>query len=209
MFNKKKKENIFYKAFYELAEFSRDAMAILSEEFMHFSPEKAQDIKEQVHAIEHKADIRKKEIEEVLAKEFITPIDREDIFILLDEIDDLTDSIDEISYLIYLRCYKELPEDTGLFVQKSGEAIEYLMDLFENFELINDKEKIMPLINNVLKVEEEADKLYEDHVHNLYKNELDYKELRMKEAIYQDFEDVTDKCRDICKRVLIIVYKNL
>lgn len=209
MFKKKEKENIFYKSFLELAEYSRNAMAIISEEFLHFDPSKAYDIKNQVHAIEHEADQKKKEIEEILSKEFITPIDREDIFILIDEIDDLTDSIDEITYMIYLRNYQELPENINAFVQKAGETIEALMDVFQNFKYIEDKDKMMPFIDQVLEYEVEMDQLYESHVHNLYVTEQDYAKLRSKEILYTDFENVSDKCRDITKRVLIILYKNL
>ena len=155
------------------------------------------------------ADIKKKEIEEKLAKEFITPIDREDIFVLLDNIDDLCDAIEEISFKLYIRNYKELPSKTMIFVDRSKEAVEAVYEVLKNFDQINNKEVMDPLINKVLMIEEAVDKIYEYNVHKLYLENKDYDYIRLGERVYSYFEYVTDRCRDICKTILIIMYKNL
>ena len=209
MFNKKKKENIFYKAFYELAEFSRDAMAILSEEFMHFSPEKAYDIKEQVHVIEHKADIRKKEIEEVLAKEFITPIDREDIFALLKLIDDVTDAIEEISLKLYLYNYSELPHNTVKFTELTLECMKKMEECLKHFPDYLNKELFEPYVMEVVHLEEASDAEYIEDMHHLYLTETDGFKRHKAEAMYTMLEEVSDKCREVCRYVHNIALKNL
>ena len=94
----KKKNNYFYESFENLCLYAIKEMDVLKEGLANFSNETLIDLKNNVHKIEHEADIKKKEIEEKLAKEFITPIDREDIFVLLDNIDDLCDAIEEISF---------------------------------------------------------------------------------------------------------------
>ena len=104
----------------------------------------------------------KHQLEEKLAKEFITPIDREDIFVLYDNIDDLIDAIDEVSYKIYLRNYKSLPNNIELFINKSLDAVNYLKDVLASFKYIDDKKIMDPLLSKVIEIEEEVDKLYED-----------------------------------------------
>lgn len=207
MFNKK--NNYFYDSFKELMVFPVEEMSILSKGLADFNNDKLDQLKNDVHMIEHKADLRKKEIEERLAKEFITPIDREDIFVLLDNIDDLSDAIDEISYKLYIRNYKVLPKDIDIFIKKSIDAVDAIREVINNFEHINDKAIMDPLINKVLEIEEEVDKLYEMYVHKLYVESSDYDQNRLSERVYSYFEYVTDKCRDISKTVLIIMYKNL
>ena len=100
----KKKKDYFFESFVELANYAKEAFLILEEGLKDFNASKAEELKNNVHLVEHKADLDKREIEEKLAKEFITPIDREDIFLLLDKIDDITDAIDEISYKLYKKC---------------------------------------------------------------------------------------------------------
>lgn len=209
MFFKKKNNNYFFDSFTELTKFAVDEINVLSEGLKNFDNSNLLDLKNRVHQIEHAADKKKKEIEEKLAKEFMTPIDREDIFVLLDKIDDLSDSIDEISYKLYIRNYKELPFKIDLFIDKSKEAILALYDVFANFVSISKKEIIEPKIDKVLKLEEAVDKLYEFYVHKLYLDLTDYERIRLGERVYSYFEYVTDKCRDVCKTVLIIMYKNL
>ena len=205
----KKKNNYFYESFEILSEYAIKEMSILKEGLNNFSNEKLNELKINVHKVEHEADIKKKEIEEKLAKEFITPIDREDIFVLLDNIDDLCDAIEEISFKLYIRNYKTLPPKTSIFAEKSEEAILALHEVLKNFEHIKDKSVMDPLINKVLSIEEAVDKIYEVHVHNLYVENKDYDTIRLGERVYSYFEYVTDKCRDVCKTILIIMYKNL
>ncbi len=205
----KKRSNFFYDSFVKQIEFAVNSINALKEGLINFKDTNLLDLKNKVHTIEHNADIAKHEYEERLAKEFFTPIDREDIFMLYDNIDDLIDAIDEISYKLYLRNYKELPIDTNLFLDKSIDAINYLKDVLVNFINIDNKKIMDPLINKVIETEEEVDRLYEEYVHRLYVNETDYRKTTSFEKIYGYFEYLTDKCRDVCKTIKIIMYKNL
>ncbi len=208
----KKKTNYFFEQFVIVGDFSLKAVETLKNGLENFKSENSLQLKNDVHAIEHQADLVKHEVEERLAKEFITPIDREDIFLLLNNIDDLTDSIDEISYKLYMRNYEKLPEHTTKFLQKSYDAIvavnEVLKALTKSF---NDKNTLDPLIEKVKSIEEEADHLYEEHVHALYSSDskLSYRDIVLIEKVYSMFEYVTDKCRDITRTVSIIMYKNM
>ena len=71
-----------------------------------FNHDNILELKNSVHELEHQADLKKREIEEKLAKEFITPISREDIFLLLDLIyfQHSLSSLLLLEYLL-LRCY--------------------------------------------------------------------------------------------------------
>lgn len=206
----KKKKDYFFESFVELANYAKEAFLILEEGLKDFNASKAEELKNNVHLVEHKADLNKREIEEKLAKEFITPIDREDIFLLLDKIDDITDAIDEISYKLYIRNYDKLPSQINDFIAKSKEAILTMIELLHNMDKISSKSIIDPLTHKILDIEEEVDKLYEDNVRDLYKEEHNsYRELVMNEKVFSYFEYLTDKCRDVTKQIQIIMYKNL
>lgn len=207
----KKKENYFFEQFVKVSEFSLDAIKTLKAGLENFKPENTLELKNKVHQIEHNADLVKHEVEERLAKEFITPIDREDIFLLLNNIDDLTDAIDEISYKIYVRNYQTLPHNTDIFLTQAYDGIVAVIELLKNLSSFNNKKILDPLIEKIRDIEEKTDHLYEENVHALYiqENNLNYRQIVLTEKIYSMFEYVTDKCRDITKTVSIIMYKNL
>ena len=205
----KKKNNYFYDSFTNLMDYALEAMSILTKGLDDFRNINLLEFKNNVHKVEHEADVLKHAYEEKLAKEFITPIDREDIFVLYDNIDDLIDSIDEVSYKLYLRNYALLPNNLNIMIEKSFEAIKSLKEIFVNFRNIDKKSIMDPLINKVIVIEEEMDKIYEENVHDLYVESNDYDENRTFEKVYSYFEYITDKCRDVCKTILIIMYKNL
>lgn len=208
---KKKKTNYFFEQFTLVGEYSLRAIKKVNEGLKNFQNIDVEKWKNEVHEIEHEADIIKHETEQRLGKEFMTPIDREDIFLLLDDLDDLTDAIDEISYKLYLRDYHELPDETLFFASLAEKAVISTLDVLKNLNSLTDKKVMDPLIEKVRNIEEEADHMYEEHVHKLYMRitkEDDYK-IRLTEKLYGLFEYVTDKCRDVTKTVEIIIYKNL
>ena len=204
-----KRKQMFYDGFVELGERARKCMEALAEGLKDFENEDTLKLKNDVHLIEHEADKVKRKLEEDLAKEFVTPIDREDIFVLLDKLDDLIDAIDEVSYKIYIRNYKRLPEDIGPFIFKCIASIDGLNEVLKNFNHIHEKKIMDPLIDYVIKIEEEVDKLYEEKVRDLYLKEGSYDQKRMDERIYSYFENISDKSRDVCKEILVIMYKNI
>lgn len=206
----KKKPDYFYESFSEIATYSLKAILRLKEGINNFDANKLELLKNEVHEIEHEADIKKHEIEERLAKEFITPIDREDIFLLLDKIDNLTDAIDDVSYILYLRNYNKLPENTDVFILKCEDSILALIEVLKNMDKISNKKIMDPLIDKVLEIEREVDHLYEINVRDLYLKEEEHSfELRKSEKLYSLLEEVTDNAKEVVKEIQIIMYKNL
>lgn len=208
---KKKNTNYFFNQFMVVGNYALKAYEELKKGLKDFDIPTSLTLKNNVHKIEHEADLIKHETEEKLAKEFITPIDREDIFTLLNNIDDLTDSIDEISYKLYIRAYKSLPDNIDKFIDITYESINATLDLLSNLENFSNKKILDPLIEKVKDFEEETDHLYEENVHELYKNHenYEYMELFSKEKVYSMFEEVTDKARDVARTIETIMYKNL
>ena len=75
----RKNENNYFTMFAEAVSYSCKAADMLKEDFTDFDPARLAVRIEEMHHIEHTADIAKHELMEKLMKEFITPIDREDI----------------------------------------------------------------------------------------------------------------------------------
>ena len=99
------KNNYFYESFENLCEYAIKEIEVLNKGLADFSNSTLIELKDSVHKIEHDADVKKKEIEEKLAKEFITPIDREDIYVMLSKKFRLNYTLETIKNFLQKRCY--------------------------------------------------------------------------------------------------------
>ena len=98
----RKKDHDYFAMLVEGVNYACEAATMLKTTFENFEPEKLQENINKVHHVEHTADMAKHDMMEKLVKEFITPIDREDILELADVIDDVTDDLEEILYDYHL-----------------------------------------------------------------------------------------------------------
>ena len=64
-----------------------------------------------MHRLEHQADLTKHQAMEKLIREFITPLEREDILSLTSAIDDVTDSIEDVLLRLYMFNIRTLRPD--------------------------------------------------------------------------------------------------
>ncbi len=209
MAKKKNKSNFYFDSFPELAHYSVLCGEKILEFMKDFDSSKLWELKESVHAIEHQADDKKHEVTAKLLTEFMTPIDREDIFELLKEIDDVTDAMEEVSLKLYLYDYKELPKNTIEFMEVTLGALKATEECLKAFPDYLDIEKISPLIMNVVHLEEQSDTIYIDNVHELYKRETDPMKIKKDETIYSLLEEVSDKAREVCRSMQNLALKNL
>jgi uncharacterized protein Yka (UPF0111/DUF47 family) len=69
----RKKNNYYFKIFVELLDYSCQAAKLLVEVMTDYHPEELEQRMEEMHEIEHSADLAKHQMMEQLAREFITP----------------------------------------------------------------------------------------------------------------------------------------
>ena len=155
----RKKDHDYFAMLVEGVNYACEAATMLKTTFENFEPEELQENINKVHQVEHTADMAKHDMMEKLVKEFITPIDREDILELADVIDDVTDDLEEILLKLYMYDIKELKEEAvefvDIIVRCCGE-IKVMMEEFSNFR---KSKAIGSTIVSINDMEEEGDKL--------------------------------------------------
>ncbi len=206
---KKTKSNYYFDSFPTLAHFSVECGMMILDFMKNYDYNKLEELKNSVHEIEHKADEHKHEVTEKLLTEFMTPIDREDIYELLRLIDEVTDAIEEISLKLYLYNYKELPPNTIPFTEITVKCIQETETCLKNVKDYQNFDTFRPLVREVVKLEEESDAIYIENVHNLYISETDALKIHKFETIYELLEEVSDRCREVCRYVQNIAFKNM
>ena len=211
MFKRKKanKSNYYFDSFPVLANYSVQCGEMILDFMKNFDPKRSEEVKTAVHEIEHKADEVKHEVTAKLLTEFMTPIDREDIFGLLKMIDDVTDAMEEVSLKLYLYNYTELPYDTVEFMEITLECMKKMEQCLEQMPHYLDHDHFRPYVNEVIHLEEEGDKKYISDTHYLYAHEKDALKIHKAEQMYMMLEDVSDRCREVCRFVQNIALKNI
>ena len=206
---KANKSNYYFDSFPVLAHYSVECGEMILDFMKNFDPKKSEEIKTNVHLIEHKADELKHAVTAKLLTEFMTPIDREDIFTLLKMIDDITDAIEEISLKLYLYNYTELPYRTIEFTELTLECMKETEECLKHFPDYLNKEIFDPYVVAVIRLEEASDAEYIEDMHHLYLNEKDGFKRHKAEAMYTMLEDVSDRCRDVCRFIQNVAFKNI
>ena len=206
---KKVKSNYYFDSFPELAHFSVVCATMILDFMKNFDVSKAEQLKTDVHVIEHKADELKRSVTQKLLTDFMTPIDREDIFELLKMIDDITDAVEEISLKLYIYNYTELPPKTIPFMESTLKCIESTEKCLKEFPSHLNQKAFESFIDEVIKFEEEGDVFYIENIHQLYLHEKDGFKRHKAERMYTMLEDVSDQCRHVCRFIQNIVLKNI
>ena len=94
----KNRDSFYFETFTACAEISCQAGHMLVGILRDFRPEKLEEYLDEMHKIENSADMKKHDMLDRLAKEFIPPIEREDIIALSQRIDDITDKIEDVLF---------------------------------------------------------------------------------------------------------------
>jgi predicted phosphate transport protein (TIGR00153 family) len=196
-----KKDYNYFDKFVELVDYSCKCAEILHETLVNFDASIIDKNVKELHSIEHGGDLAKHEMMTQLAKEFIAPIEREDIVTLSQEIDDITDSIEEVLMKIHMfNIYSIKPEvlEFTELIKKCSSTLKVALEEFHNYRKSSTlKDKLI----EVSHLEEEGDRLYYSTIRNLYVNSKDSLELYVWTEIY----DLLEKCCDACAHTADVV----
>ncbi|MFZ2537794.1 MAG: DUF47 family protein [Oscillospiraceae bacterium] len=205
----KKAQHNYFNMFVDLVDFSCQAAINLHVTLNNYDSNALVDTMALLHEIEHKADIGKHELLAVLATEFIPPIEREDIVAIANEIDDVTDTIEDVLLRMYMFNITEIREDALQFstlIVQCCEALKRTMEEFHNFK----KSKLIHnYIVDVNRLEEDADKLYLQAVHSLFiAEDMSPVEIFSWEETFNRMEKCCDACEHVSTLIESVIMKN-
>ena len=104
-----KGDKFYFENFKETTALALDAAKYLVECLENYTPESIEENLQKMHEIENNADKKKHEMNEALAKAFVTPVDREDLAMLSQNLDQVPDSIEEVLQKFYIFNIKGVP----------------------------------------------------------------------------------------------------
>ncbi len=209
MFFKKEKNYDYFDYFIRTADYACQAAACLHESLAEFNEDLFRSRMAKMHEIENRADDEKHEMMTRLLHEFITPIEREDIVALSQNLDDVVDSIDDVMIRIDMYCLTDIRTEALTFTELIMKCCEELRRTVTEFRSFKNSTKLRDAILSVNSIESEGDKLHSDCVRALYRNsEIDAKTVVAWSAIYEDLEMCLDACEHSTDIIETVVMKN-
>ncbi len=204
-----KKNNFnYFDAFANLSKYSHKLAISLHETLSNFDPSDISTRVKKAHDIEHSADNAKHDIMNRLLKEFLPPIESEDITSLTQEIDDVTDSLEDVLIFVDMFNIQTIRPEALKFTELLVSCTKAMDEALEEFKNWKSSKKLHDYIIEVNRLEEIGDSLYIDIMRNLYQTSKDPIELMTWTEILQRLERCADNCEDVANIIETIVMKN-
>lgn len=204
-----KKENYnYFNEFITLTDYIVKSANTLKEIMENFNIEKLNTDIHEVHRLENEADNIVHKMRGYLIKDFLPPIDREDIALISHKLDDIEDGIDEILINVKILNITEIKTEVMELIDILVICSEAVKDIFINFKNLKNTELINQKVIHVNKLEEQGDRVYEKLMTSLYKSEKEPITLIKWTNIYNCLEKTIDSCEEIGDCIQDVVMKN-
>lgn len=206
MFRITRKEEIFFDMFVDVAESTNKAAVLLEELLNNYN-----DVEKKVLSIEkveNECDKKVHSILEQLNKSFITPIDREDIYLIAKEIDNITDSIESTAHRFIMFNVKKVTPEALTMAQYISESCGELKLLLMELKNMKTSKVLFEKIVEVNRIEDLGDTVFRNAITDLFKNEQNPVEIIIWKEIYEYLENTLDALEDVANIIEGVVTKH-
>lgn len=203
------KKNEYYDIFTDMAETGVKAVLKLEEIFNNFTPEKVPVALEEMHVIEEDCDKKKHNLMNILSRDFVTPIEREDIIALSSELDTVVDAIEDVVIKTYMYNVQTIRPEALEIVDIIHRCTNKIVDIMKEFPNFRKSKTLGGTIREVNSLEESGDRIYIQAVRLLYTSDEPSKNVVGWTEIYYRLERCCDACEHAVDVVESIIMKNI
>ncbi len=204
----KKQGYNYFDALIDMSSFAYEAAQYLDSVLADYNPVIVLDKVNGIHDIEHHADDKRHELIIHLTREFITPIEREDIMEMVQKLDTVVDAIDDVLRYIYMFNIATIRPSALKFsslVVRCTRSMNIAMEEFKNF---HKSQSIKDYIVEVNMLEEEGDRMQISALHELFGKSSDAIEIIRWSKVIDCLEACLDDCEEVVDTMERIIMKN-
>ncbi|MCI9598042.1 MAG: DUF47 family protein [Firmicutes bacterium] len=205
MIGVKKKENEFFQLLIDFAE----KIVKAGEAFLDLVTN-YEDITDKVAALkvlETECDMQAHKILVALNASFVTPFDREDIYSITKEMDEIVDSLEEVANRFIVFDVKKLKPQCLTMANYIMQAIRELEVLFKHLSEVKKNNTVHEQVIEVNRIENEGDILYRQALTELFRKEVNPIELIKWKHLYEQLEASLDSCECVANIIEGVVMK--
>lgn len=204
---KKKVRYDYFEEFTKNANYALEEAKILQDVLTNFKIEEIQENRKKSHNLENEADEKEHDMKDYLLKDFLPPIEREDILEIAHKIDDITDYVDEILIKIDILNITEMKTNVNEFTSLLLTCCENVVKLLEEFKNLKKVDIIKEQVMKINHLEDEGDTLYQTAMKELYTNTTEIMDIVRWSKIYECFEKCFDSCESLAGQVEQVITK--
>ena len=174
-------------------------------------PQQREKLAEEVNQAERQADRITAEVNRLLHKTFITPIDREQIHALINAMDDILDLLQDATETMSLYDVRAMTEDVLRLAELSArccERVQHAVSLLPRISRPEAAEAAIRTCEEIDRLESDADRVMRSAMSKLFREQTDVRELIKLKAIYELLESITDRCEDAANLIEGVVLEN-
>ncbi len=162
------------------------------------------ELADRLRDLEHAGDQAAHAIFKQVNSSFVTPFDREDIYRLAGDLDDVMDHMEAAADLVVLTGLGDLPTEMAQQVELLKRCARATAEAMPRLQTLKDLEEYWIEVN---RLENEADRLYRRLVSRLYSGEFEALEVLKLKEVADELEDAADAFEHVANVVETITVK--
>ena len=160
---------------------------------------------QRIKGVEHACDELTHNISTRLNKSFITPFDREDIYMMSTALDDIVDLIDDAARAIIIFDVKEITD----YARDFADVIERMSEqLKEIVSTLQRPKNITQRLVEIHRLENEGDDIYHAAIAELFHDSVDALTVLKWKEVYEKLEAAVDRCENVANIIESVIIKH-
>ena len=164
-----------------------------------------QEYSQRIKGLEHACDELTHTISTKLNKSFITPFDREDIYLMSSALDDIVDLIDDAARAIIdfdVHEIKPYAREFAGVIEKMGEQLREIVSILRKPKNVTQR------LVEIHRLENEGDDIYHAAIRELFHEEHDPLTVLKWKEIYEKLEAAVDRCENVANIIESVIIKH-
>lgn len=201
------KDKKFFPLFHQMTKILVD-MAQTLHEAVNVKPEERPVFFEKLEKLDSKAENLHRNINFELAKNFLTPFDREDIYALINKMIDVSDYIDSSAKRMRLYQMDKVKKPIRKITEANVEATLLIQKAVNSLEGFKDLKTVIKCCEKIDKLENKVDNIYDKEIFEIFDKYEDVKEIIKYKEIFSSLENTSDKCKLVADVLEAIAVKH-
>jgi len=163
---------------------------------------------ERIRQAEHDGDKARREMSEALDRTFVTPIDREDLYHLINALEVVSDFIAATALHLTVHAMDELPLGSQELATTLHKATTLMREIVPLLRSPKGFDRVREGCKALGDLEHEADVIFRLRLGDLFANEKDAIRLLKHKEFLEGLEDAVDRCAIVCNVIETVLIKN-
>jgi uncharacterized protein len=198
------REEQYFSLFAKMTSFINDAATGLVEMLSHRDGDYATYV-QRIKSIEHACDELTHNVATRLNQSFITPFDREDIYMMSKALDDVVDLIDGAAHAVVMY---DIHEATEPAKQLAGVIQRMALQLHEVVSILQKPKGVTERLIEIHRLENEGDEIYQRAVATLFHDNRDPLEVIKWKDVYEKLEAAIDRSQNVANIIEGVIIKH-